>query len=88
MLCRYILFPRNGAMHIERPEKYGGPVDFNSYDELAAAYFDGSLSPVDLKAGVTDGLDRTLQPVRDYFAEKPENYEAILKVVESVKKLR
>lgn len=88
MLCRYILFPRNGTMHIDRPEKYGGPVDYATYEELADAYFSGSLSPVDLKAGVTDGLDRTLQPVRDYFAAKPDNYEAILKVVESVKKLR
>ena len=35
MLCRYILFPRNGIMHIERPEKYGGPVDYSSYEELA-----------------------------------------------------
>ena len=75
-------------MHIERPEKYGGPVDYSSYEELADAYFGGSLSPVDLKAGVTDGLDKTLQPVRDYFASKTDNYEAILKVVESVKKLR
>ena len=88
MLCRYILFPRNGTMHIERPEKYGGPVDYATYEELAEAYFGGALSPVDLKAGVTDGLDKTLQPVRDYFAAKPDNYEAILKVVESVKKFR
>ena len=88
MLCRYILFPRNGSMHIERPEKYGGPVDYNNYEELAEAYFSGSLSPVDLKSGVTDGLAETLRPVREYFEAKPENYEAILKVVENVKKFR
>ena len=88
MLCRYVIFPREGSMHIERPEKYGGPVDYSSYEDLTAAYFGGELSPVDLKSGVTDGLWKTLQPVRDYFDEHPENYQALLKIVEGLKKLR
>ena len=88
MLCRYIIFPREGSMHIDRPEKYGGPLDFSSYEELRAAYYGGGLSPVDLKSGVTDGMDRTLAPVRAYFAEHPENYEAIKAIVEGLKKLR
>ena len=88
MLCKYILFPRNGAMHIERPEKYGGPVDYATYEDLCEAYFSGSLSPMDLKSGVTDGLAETLRPVREYFEAKPENYQALLKVLEGIKKLR
>lgn len=88
MLCKYILFPRNGAMHIERPEKYGGPVDYATYEDLCNAYFGGSLSPMDLKSGVTDGLAETLRPVREYFEAKPENYQALLKVLEGIKKLR
>lgn len=88
MLCRYVIFPREGSMHIGRPEKYGGPVDYSSYEDLTAAYFGGELSPVDLKSGVTDGLWKTLQPVRDYFDEHPENYQALLKIVEGLKKLR
>ncbi|MGN0098007.1 MAG: tyrosine--tRNA ligase [Candidatus Methanomethylophilaceae archaeon] len=88
MLCKYILFPRNGSMHIERPEKYGGPVDYATYEDLCEAYFGGSLSPMDLKSGVTDGLAETLRPVREYFEAKPENYQALLKVLEGIKKLR
>ena len=88
MLCKYILFPRNGSMHIERPEKYGGPVDYATYEDLCEAYFSGSLSPMDLKSGVTDGLAETLRPVREYFDAKPENYQALLKVLEGIKKLR
>lgn len=88
MLCKYILFPRNGAMHIERPEKYGGPIDYATYEDLCDAYFGGSLSPMDLKSGVTDGLAETLRPVREYFEAKPENYQALLKVLEGIKKLR
>lgn len=88
MICRHIIFPREGHMHIDRPEKYGGPLDFDSYEELKAAYYGGGLSPVDLKAGVVDGLDKTLAPVRAYFAEHPENYEAIQGVIANLKKLR
>ncbi|MDO5861712.1 MAG: tyrosine--tRNA ligase [Thermoplasmata archaeon] len=88
MICRYIIFPREGSMHIDRPEKYGGPLDFASYEELKAAYYGGGLSPVDLKSGVTDGLAKTLGPVRAYFDEHPENYDAIRGIVENLKKLR
>ncbi|MBR2254286.1 MAG: tyrosine--tRNA ligase [Candidatus Methanomethylophilaceae archaeon] len=88
MMCRYILFPRNGRIDIDRPEKYGGPVSYGSYEELTEAYFGGSLSPVDLKSGVTDGMAKTLQPVADYFAKKPENYERIQEIVAGLKKLR
>ena len=88
MICKYILFPREGAMHIDRPEKYGGPIDIPDYEAMKAVYYGGGLSPVDLKSGVTDGLFKTLQPVRDYFAEHPENYENLKGIVENLKKLR
>lgn len=88
MICRHIIFPREGSMHVDRPEKYGGPLDFVSYEDLKAAYYGGGLSPVDLKSGVVDGLDRTLAPVREYFAAHPENYDAIRDVIAGMKKLR
>ena len=75
-------------MHIERPEKYGGPVDYATDEDLCEAYFSSSLSPMDLKSGVTDGLAETLRPAREYFDAKPENYQALLKVLEGIKKLR
>lgn len=88
MLARYVIFPREGSMHIDRPEKYGGPIDYSSYDELKAAYYGGGLSPVDLKSGVGAGLYKTLQPVRDYFEQNPENYDRLKTIVEGLKKLR
>ena len=88
MLCRYVIFPRNGRLDIDRPEKYGGPVSYETYEDLTKAYFAGELSPVDLKSGVTDGLAKTLEPVAEYFAAHPENHEALLKVLETVGKLR
>ena len=88
MLARYVIFPSEGSMHIDRPEKYGGPIDYSSYDELKAAYYGGGLSPVDLKSGVGAGLYKTLQPVRDYFEQNPENYDRLKTIVEGLKKLR
>ncbi len=88
MLCRHIVFPREGSMHIDRPEKYGGPVDFSSYGELRDAYFGGRLSPVDLKSGTVDALAATLEPVRAYFGENPESYDAVKAVIDGMQKLR
>lgn len=88
MFCKYILFPRNGVLDIDRPEKYGGPVSFSTYEELTAAYFGGGLSPVDLKSGVIDGLAKTLAPVEEYFRNKPENYDAMVEVLKGIGKLR
>lgn len=88
MICRYVIFPREGTMHIDRPEKYGGPVDYGSYEELASAFFSGELSPVDLKAGVAQGVYDTLEPVRRYFEENPGSYGTITGIVENLKKLR
>ena len=88
MLCKYIIIPRNGCLFVDRPEQYGGPVTYNSYEELEEAYFDKKLSPFDLKTGVTDGMAKTLAPVAEYFEAHPENRAALQKVLEGLTKLR
>ncbi len=88
MLCKYIIIPRNGCLFVDRPEQYGGPVTYNTYEELEQAYFDKKLSPFDLKTGVTDGMAKTLAPVAEYFEAYPENRAALQKVLEGLTKLR
>lgn len=44
----YVLFPiselsGNPNFHIPREEKWGGPVDFKSFEELKKAYVEGSV---------------------------------------------
>lgn len=87
MLCRYIVFPRIGKLAIDRPEKFGDPVSFSSYEELTSSYFDGKLHPMDLKKGTAEGLIQCLMPVREYFEKKPENYEAIIEVLKKLGRL-
>ena len=74
---RLILFPRRGSLAVPRDAKFGGDVVYASFAELAGAYGKGELHPQDLKAAVTAGLNRELEPVRTYFATHPENLEAV-----------
>jgi Tyrosyl-tRNA synthetase len=56
---------------VEREEKHGGSVEFETYEKLEEAYAAGEVHPMDLKAAVAKELIELLQPVRDHFA-KPE----------------
>ncbi len=62
---------RSSPFVIERPAKYGGPVEYWTYEELEAAYREGKLHPLDLKMAVAEELARLLEPVRRYFREGP-----------------
>jgi len=70
--CRYIIFPVFGSIKIERPEKYGGNVEFKSYNDLEKNFVKKDLFPLDLKLGVIKYLDEILQPIRKYFEENEE----------------
>jgi len=87
MLCKYVIFPRNGVLDIDRPEKFGGPVSFADYEDAAESYFSGKLHPMDLKKGVAEGLIKTLGPVRTFFASRPENLEAMKDVLKKLGRL-
>jgi tyrosyl-tRNA synthetase len=56
------------GFHIERDEKWGGPVDYPTYDEVHAAFAAGDLSPEDLKLGLADAINAILEPIRVEFA--------------------
>ncbi|MDR0335436.1 MAG: tyrosine--tRNA ligase [Methanomassiliicoccaceae archaeon] len=87
MLCKHVILPRIGVLSIERPEKFGGPVSFADYDEIAESYFSGKLHPMDLKKGVAEGLIKALSPVRSFFASKPENLDAVRTVLKKLGKI-
>lgn len=90
--CKYIIFQakflkgqqdllKDGFI-VERPEKWGGNIIFNSYEELEKAFANKELSSIDLKGAVIIYLNRLLQPVRDHF-ENDANAKAILEQVKS-----
>jgi len=77
-LCKYVIFPELGDERflIERPEKYGGNLEFESYASLEDAYR-GGLHPLDLKNTVTGYVNRVLEPIHRYFEGHSERYESL-----------
>lgn len=71
-------------MIIKRPKKFGGDIEFKNYGELREAYIDKKLHPMDLKAGVTEELEKLIKPVREHF----EKDKRAKKLYETVKKLK
>ncbi len=68
---RYIVFRKRKTLAIERPEKYGGNVEFSSAEELESAFTAGKLHPADLKKGVGTALDEIIAPIREHFEKDP-----------------
>ena len=71
-ICKYIIFREKPVFSIARPEKFGGSIQFCSFNELAAAYTEGKLHPMDLKNAVAEGLIEKLKPSREYFEKNKE----------------
>ena len=74
---RLLVFPQLGSVRIDRPAKYGGPLEFASFDELREAYESKSLHPMDLKNGAAESVNGLLEPVRKYFSKDPGNLEKV-----------
>ncbi|MDG6901582.1 MAG: tyrosine--tRNA ligase [Nitrososphaerota archaeon] len=79
---RYIVFRKRKSLRVERPEKYGGTVEFFSADELESAFRAGSLHPADLKRGVGEALDSIIAPIRDHF-EKDSSARRLYETVKA-----
>ncbi|MEM3370114.1 MAG: tyrosine--tRNA ligase [Candidatus Woesearchaeota archaeon] len=64
-IAKLIIFPRKGSLKIERPEKYGGSIELQSYEELEEKYQKGEIHPLDLKGAVAESLEGIIQPIRE-----------------------
>ncbi|MBN1677288.1 MAG: tyrosine--tRNA ligase [Candidatus Thermoplasmatota archaeon] len=76
-LVRMVTFPKLGRLRIDRPVKYGGPVEYHTIDEVVRAYASGSLHPQDLKKGASDSISEVLATVRKHFEANPKNLEKV-----------
>ncbi|MEC8707043.1 MAG: tyrosine--tRNA ligase [Candidatus Thermoplasmatota archaeon] len=77
-LWQYLLEPALGNIVIERPEKFGGDLSFESFSKLEENYTSGSLHPLDLKNGTAAALFQVIKPMQDACATEPENYVKLL----------
>ncbi len=69
MCDNFLLRDEKSSLKIERPSKFGGNVEFSSYNELEKAYLSGKLHPADLKGAVTKSITKMLEPSRKYFEQ-------------------
>jgi tyrosyl-tRNA synthetase len=74
------LILRDRALKIERPEKFGGDIEFENESELKKAFSEGKLHPMDLKNGVAAQLSQILAPCREYFEKNKQYLEQIAEV--------
>lgn len=82
---KYILFEsldRLGLQNIvvDRPQKFGGPVILNSYENLERLFGEKKIHPLDIKQTAIMLLDKLLQPVRRHFEQNPFAKDLLNKV--------
>jgi tyrosyl-tRNA synthetase len=82
-MAKHVVFHENKTFRIERPAKFGGTIDFESYHELEAAYARGGLHPQDLKNAVAGEISKIISPIREYFETNKQAKEYLEALKES-----
>lgn len=70
-IAEFHVFGADDTLTIERPEKYGGNVTYETYADLKNDFGSGDLHPMDLKTAVAEHVVDKLEPVRERFKEEP-----------------
>ena len=65
----YHVFPRFETVVVERPEEYGGDLEYEAYERLETDLESGELHPADAKGALAEYLDRLVAPGRDQLVE-------------------
>jgi len=79
VLSKDIIFHEFDQMKVERPEKFGGNVEYSDYSQLESDFGAKKLHPTDLKQTVGNYLVKIIGPIRDKLELKPELLDAIKK---------
>ena len=73
---RFLVFPvfeeRGRPFVVERPEEYGGDLEYGGYDALESDFVSGELHPADLKPAAAAAIADVIDPVRERLLSKPE----------------
>ena len=80
-IWQHLLEPAIGEIVIERPEKFGGNLEFNSYLELEESYLSGSLHPLDLKNGTASALFNLVKPMQEACHDNSEYYDTLVSAI-------
>ena len=79
--ARLVVFPlldeESKPFVIDRPEKFGGSIEYATYNELKSAFVEEKLHPLDLKMGVADYINKFIEPIRK--AAESDNVRELIK---------
>lgn len=78
-ISKQIIFHKFDEIKIERPEKFGGNVEYSDYAKLESDFDAKKLHPSDLKQTVANYLVKIIGPVRDKLELKDELFNYIRK---------
>jgi len=79
VISKDVIFHEFDQMKVERPEKFGGNVEYSDYSQLESDFGAKKLHPTDLKQTVGNYLVKIISPIRDKLELKPELLDAIKK---------
>jgi tyrosyl-tRNA synthetase len=85
-ICRMIIFPHGHKLLIKRPEKWGGDLTIENYEQLRKLFGKKQLHPADLKKAVAVEIIDILGTFRDYFKERPDAMAAVKMHAKSIGK--
>lgn len=85
--CKYIVFEKFDKFEIKRPEKFGGDLEFDSYEAVESAYVKGDIHPLDLKQATAFYINELVQPVREHF-DKDKRAKELMDFVKKQKVTR
>lgn len=74
-----IFYQESSTLTINRDEKWGGDLEYSSYEDLEKDYAEKKLHPQDLKNAVAEWLINKLEPARIYF-EDPKRKQALKEI--------
>ena len=80
-IWQHLLEPALGKIVIERPEKFGGNLEFDSYSDLEESYLSGSLHPLDLKNGTAAALYEVVKPMQVECESNSEHYDTLISAI-------
>ena len=80
---KHLIFPLRGKIMIKREKRFGGDIEYQSFQKLEEDYKTEVLHPQDLKNAVAEALIEILAPARKHFSSgKPkEMLEEIERII-------
>ena len=78
-ISKNVIFHEFSEIRIERPEKFGGNVEYYEYKQLESDFAEKKIHPSDLKQTVGNYLVKVISPIRDKLNLSDELFDAIKK---------